>query len=115
MPRRDDDPPLETDLGAHRRKESSSFQPIVALETVIIRGFELSCAGSIPNAVSISPVFIPIDEETASHPSGMVRRGVSQIRKWQISSAHPLCISASLSPQTFTQPSHKQIRRVLRN
>ena len=114
---------LETDLrrAVERKEFVLHYQPIVALETGIIRGFEALVRWQHPERGFISPSdFIPIAEETGLIiPIGqwVLEEACRQVRKWQeqFSQHPPLQISVNLSGKQFTQLNLiDQIRRVLR-
>jgi diguanylate cyclase (GGDEF)-like protein/PAS domain S-box-containing protein len=114
---------LETDLrrAIERKEFVLHYQPIVAFETGVIRGFEALVRWQHPERGFISPGdFIPIAEETGLIiPIGqwVLEQACRQIRKWQEQYPQhpPLQISVNLSGKQFTQPNLiDQIRRVLR-
>ena len=114
---------LETDLrrAVERKEFVLHYQPIVAFETGVIRGFEALVRWQHPERGFISPGdFIPIAEETGLIiPIGqwVLEEACRQIRKWQEQYPQhpPLQISVNLSGKQFTQPTLiDQIRRVLR-
>jgi diguanylate cyclase (GGDEF)-like protein/PAS domain S-box-containing protein len=114
---------LETDLrrAIDRKEFVLHYQPIVALETGVIRGFEALVRWQHPERGFISPGdFIPIAEETGLIiPIGqwVLEEACRQIRKWQeqFPQHPPLQVSVNLSGKQFTQANLiEQIRRVLR-
>ena len=114
---------LETDLrrAIERKEFVLHYQPIVALETGVIRGFEALVRWQHPERGFISPIdFIPIAEETGLIiPIGqwVLEEACRQIRKWQdqFPQHPPLQISVNLSGKQFTQANLiEQISRLLR-
>lgn len=113
---------LETDLrrAIDRKEFVLHYQPIVALETGVIRGFEALVRWQHPERGFISPGdFIPIAEETGLIiPIGqwVLEEACRQIKVWQQQYPQhpPLQISVNLSGKQFTQPNLiEQISRVL--
>jgi diguanylate cyclase (GGDEF)-like protein/PAS domain S-box-containing protein len=114
---------METDLrrAIERKEFILHYQPIVALETGEIRGFEALIRWQHPERGFISPgEFIPIAEETGLIiPIGqwVLEEACRQIRVWQEQSPQypPLQISVNLSSKQFNNSNLiEQIRRVLR-
>ena len=103
---------LETDLrGALDRGEFFiQYQPIVALETFMIRGFEALVRWKHPTRGLVSPIdFVPVAEETGLIlPIGqwVLKESCRQMRQWQtrFPSDPPLFVSVNLSSKQFTQP-----------
>lgn len=103
---------LETDLwrAIERREFTLYYQPIIALQTGRIHGFEALVRWLHPRRGLISPSeFIPIAEETGLIlPIGwwVIREAAHQIRKWQIEYGDdsPLSVSVNLSGRQFADP-----------
>ena len=113
---------LENDL--RRAIEHQDFelyyQPIVALATGRIMGFEALVRWQHPEQGIISPgKFVPIAEETGLIiPLGqwVLREACRQLKQWQDEYAPepPLTVSVNLSSRQFSQPSLiNQIRQIL--
>ncbi len=113
---------LENDL--RRAIEHQDFelyyQPIVALATGRIMGFEALVRWQHPEQGIISPAkFVPIAEETGLIiPLGqwVLREACRQLKQWQdeYASEPPMSISVNLSSRQFSQPSLiNQIRQIL--
>ncbi|HYY99630.1 MAG TPA: EAL domain-containing protein [Pyrinomonadaceae bacterium] len=114
---------LETDLrrALDRQEFAIHYQPIVALETGLVEGFEAllrwrhSEHGLIPPAE-----FIPVAEETGLIiPIGQwaLQEACRQMREWQeqFPQARDLFISVNLSARQFSNPDLiEQIRQALR-
>lgn len=98
------------------------YQPIVALDTGSIRGFEALVRWQHPQLGPISPAeFIPIAEETRMIlPIGyaVLRQACRQMHAWQerFGARAPGMISVNLSSKQLAQPDLiEQIARVLRD
>lgn len=113
---------LENDLrrAVERQEFLLHYQPIVALSTGKIVGFEALIRWQHPEQGLVSPIkFIPIAEETGLiAPIGqwVLREACRQMKSWQdrFPSDSPLCISVNLSSRQFSQPSLiGQIRQTL--
>lgn len=111
---------LETDLRravaiSHTPSQTQEFriqyQPIVALQTGKISGFEALVRWHHPERGLIRPTeFIPLAEDTGLiMPLGqwILKEACRQLRQWQrqFSSDLPLSISVNLSTKQFAQPS----------
>jgi diguanylate cyclase (GGDEF)-like protein/PAS domain S-box-containing protein len=102
---------LETDLrrAVEREEFEVFYQPIVALETGKITGFEALVRWNHPERGLVSPdEFISVAEETELIiPIGtwVLRRACRQLRRWQIEflSETPLTMSVNLSGRQFRQ------------
>ena len=115
---------LERDLrwAVERQELFLQYQPIVSLDTGVLRGFEALVRWQHPKRGLIPPLrFIPIAEETGQIiPLGIWVLGEAcrQLRRWQdLSPAadEPLTISVNLSGRQFMQPDLlEQIQAVLR-
>src|SRR5688572_6636083 len=114
---------LETDLrrALERQEFSVHYQPIVALETGHIEGFEALLRWQHPEHGSVPPSkFIPVAEETGLIlPIGQwaLHEACRQMREWQeqFPRARPLFISVNLSGRQFSNPDLiEQIRHALR-
>ncbi len=102
---------LETDLrlALKRQELSVYYQPIIALNTGSLVGFEALVRWKHPEKNLVSPVeFIPIAEETGLIvPLGLwvMRSACRQLRTWQDKHAiDQLKISVNLSVKQFYQP-----------
>ncbi len=113
---------LENDLrrAVERQDFELYYQPIVALATGRIMGFEALVRWQHPEQGVISPAkFVPIAEETGLIiPLGqwVLREACRQLKRWQdeFASEPPLTISVNLSSRQFSQPSLiNQIRQIL--
>lgn len=113
---------LENDLrkAVERQEFELYYQPIVALATGRIVGFEALVRWQHPEQGMISPAkFVPIAEETGLIiPLGqwVLREACRQLKRWQneFASEPPLTISVNLSSRQFSQPSLiNQIRQIL--
>ncbi|MBE9011827.1 diguanylate cyclase, partial [Pseudanabaenaceae cyanobacterium LEGE 13415] len=113
---------LENDLrrAVERQDFELYYQPIVALATGRIMGFEALVRWQHPEQGIISPAkFVPIAEETGLIiPLGqwVLREACRQLKRWQdeFSPEPPLTISVNLSSRQFSQPSLiNQIRQIL--
>ncbi|BAS57475.1 MULTISPECIES: sensor domain-containing protein [Leptolyngbya] len=113
---------LENDLrrAVERQDFELYYQPIVALATGRIMGFEALVRWQHPEQGIISPAkFVPIAEETGLIiPLGqwVLREACRQLKQWQdeFSSEPPLTVSVNLSSRQFSQPSLiNQIRQIL--
>jgi len=114
---------LETDLrrALDRQEFSVHYQPIVALETGQVEGFEALLRWRHPEHGLIPPTkFIPVAEETGLIiPIGQwaLHEACRQMREWQeqFPRARPLFISVNLSARQFSNPDLiEQIRQALR-
>jgi diguanylate cyclase (GGDEF)-like protein/PAS domain S-box-containing protein len=114
---------METDL--RKALETQEFhlhyQPIVALDSGRIVGFEALARWQHAKRGAIAPVeFIPVAEETGLIvPMGWwaVREACRQMRVWHrhFPAAQPLTVSVNLSVKQFSQPDLvEQIQRILR-
>jgi diguanylate cyclase (GGDEF)-like protein/PAS domain S-box-containing protein len=112
---------LETDLRrAIEREEFVLFyQPIIALDSLNITGFEALIRWRHPEYGFISPAeFIPVAEETGLIlPLGrwVLGEACRQMREWQhFNAAAPLSVSVNLSAKQFMQPDlMKQVKDTL--
>ncbi|WNZ44752.1 EAL domain-containing protein [Leptolyngbya boryana CZ1] len=113
---------LENDLrrAVERQDFELYYQPIVALATGRIMGFEALVRWQHPEQGIISPAkFVPIAEETGLIiPLGqwVLREACRQLKQWQdeFASEPPLTVSVNLSSRQFSQPSLiNQIRQIL--
>lgn len=103
---------LENDLRRvlERQELQICYQPIVALKTGRINGFEALVRWQHPQRGLVSPMdFIPIAEETGLIvPIGywVLQEACCQIRAWQehFVSTEPLTISVNFSGKQFAQP-----------
>ncbi|HUQ34480.1 MAG TPA: EAL domain-containing protein, partial [Pyrinomonadaceae bacterium] len=114
---------MESDLrrAIERKEFVLHYQPIVALETGTIRGFEALIRWQHPERGFVSPgEFIPIAEETGLIiPVGqwVLEEACRQIHEWQeqFPQYPPLQISVNLSGKQFNTPNLiDQVSRVLR-
>jgi len=113
---------LETDLrrALERREFRNFYQPIVALDSGEIAGFEALLRWQHPTRGLLGPIeFIPVAEET-----GLIRElgwwnlreACRQISEWRAGSIahHHLTISVNLSAKQFLQPNLvEDIRKLL--
>ncbi|ELS05361.1 diguanylate cyclase (GGDEF) domain-containing protein [Xenococcus sp. PCC 7305] len=112
---------LETDLRLALKREELAvyYQPIIALDTGSLIGFEALVRWNHPKRGFVSPVeFIPVAEETGLIvPLGLwvMRSACQQFRIWQHKhSIQQLKISVNLSVKQFYQPDFiEQIDRIL--
>ncbi len=103
---------LETDLrrAIERQEFILNYQPIVALETGIITGFEALVRWISPELGFVSPgKFIPLAEDTGLIiPLGewVLREACRQLNEWQTHNVTdiPLTMSVNLSVKQFSQP-----------
>lgn len=113
---------LETDLrhAIERQEFQLYYQPLIALDTGKISGFEALVRWHHPEQGFISPGdFIPIAEETdLIIPMGqwIIQEACHQLRHWQAQFPKdpPLLVSVNLSGKQFAQPDLvEQIERIL--
>ncbi|MGV0025406.1 EAL domain-containing protein [Phormidesmis priestleyi] len=113
---------LENDLrrAVERQEFVLHYQPIVALATGRIVGFEALIRWQHPDQGMVSPIkFVPIAEETGLIiPIGqwVLKEACQQMKLWQnrFPQDPPLSISVNLSSRQFSQPSLiGQIRQLL--
>ncbi|HYE72915.1 MAG TPA: diguanylate cyclase, partial [Blastocatellia bacterium] len=103
---------METDLrrAVERREFVLHYQPIVALETGKLRGFEALIRWEHPEKGMISPaIFIPIAEETGlivQIGNWVLEEACRQLRRWQehYPNSIGLQMSVNLSGKQFIQP-----------
>jgi diguanylate cyclase (GGDEF)-like protein len=103
---------LENDLrrAIEREELRVYYQPIIALESEKVSGFEALVRWQHPERGLISPAeFIPVAEETGlilEIGQWVLHEACLQMREWQAQSPHnrPLTISVNLSSKQFTQP-----------
>ncbi|HEV2707063.1 MAG TPA: EAL domain-containing protein [Pyrinomonadaceae bacterium] len=114
---------LETDLrrAVEREEFFLHYQPIVSLETGLIRGFEALVRWQHPERGHVSPIdFIPVAEETGLIiPIGewVLAEACREVKRWQerFPSYPPLQISVNISgKQLMKSDLIEQVRRVLR-
>jgi diguanylate cyclase (GGDEF)-like protein/PAS domain S-box-containing protein len=114
---------METDLrrAVERREFVLHYQPIVALETGRLRGFEALVRWEHPEKGMISPaIFIPIAEETGlivQIGQWVLEEACRQLRRWQehYPNSQAMQMSVNLSGKQFVQPNLiGNIREVLR-
>jgi diguanylate cyclase (GGDEF)-like protein len=114
---------METDLrrAIERNEFILHYQPIVALETGAISGFEALIRWQHPERGFVSPEeFIPIAEETGLIiPVGqwVLRQACRQIHEWQVQFPQypPLQVSVNLSSKQFiTSNLSEQVRQILK-
>ncbi len=113
---------LESDLrqAVEEKQFSVFYQPIVALETGRLAGFEALVRWNHPRQGMVTPNdFIPVAEETGLIvPIGewVLEEACKRIREWQISSPthRALCLSVNLSARQVSQPDLvERIKRAL--
>ncbi|HEX8853774.1 MAG TPA: EAL domain-containing protein, partial [Pyrinomonadaceae bacterium] len=113
---------LETDLrrAVEREEFFLHYQPIVSLETGLIRGFEALVRWQHPERGPVSPIdFIPVAEETGLIiPIGewVLAEACREVKRWQamFPSYPPLQISVNISgKQLMKSDLIEQVRRVL--
>ena len=113
---------METDLrrALDREEFFIQYQPIVALDSFNLRGFEALVRWQHPERGLISPMdFIPVAEDTGQIlPIGQwaLKEACKQMRRWQrrFPSDPPLFISVNLSSRQFTQPDLlEQVKNIL--
>jgi diguanylate cyclase (GGDEF)-like protein/PAS domain S-box-containing protein len=113
---------LETDLrrAIERQEFLVHYQPIVALDTGHLRGFEALVRWRHPKHGLIAPLdFIPIAEETGmivNIGQWVLAEACRQICAWekQFPESSHLSISVNLSSRQFTQPDLiEQVRQIL--
>ncbi|HEY9908995.1 MAG TPA: CHASE2 domain-containing protein, partial [Thermosynechococcaceae cyanobacterium] len=103
---------LETDLrhAVERQEFQLYYQPMIALETGKVAGFEALVRWQHPHRGFVPPAeFIPIAEETdLILPLGqwVIREACCQLRLWQeqFPQDPPLLVSVNLSGKQFSQP-----------
>ncbi|HSE30110.1 MAG TPA: bifunctional diguanylate cyclase/phosphodiesterase [Pyrinomonadaceae bacterium] len=103
---------LEHDLrqAVEQRQFEIHYQPIVALETRRLAGFEALVRWNHPRRGIVSPSdFVPIAEETGLIvPIGqwVLEEACRQVREWQLASPihHSLSLSVNLSGRQVAQP-----------
>lgn len=103
---------LETDLrrAIERQEFILNYQPIVALDTGMITGFEALVRWISPELGFVSPgKFIPLAEDTGLIiPLGewVLREACRQLNEWQSNNVTdiPLTMSVNLSVKQFSQP-----------
>ena len=103
---------LETDLrrALERQEFRLHYQPLIALDTGEIAGFEALVRWQHPLRGFVPPVeFIPVAEETdLIIPLGqwVIREASQQLRRWQdqFPRSSPLLVSVNLSGKQFSQP-----------
>jgi diguanylate cyclase (GGDEF)-like protein len=113
---------LETDLrkAVNQQEFTVHYQPIVALDSGRIVGFEALVRWYHPQRGMVSPVlFIPIAEETGLiNPIGnfVLREACHQLRLWHQEKLtdYPLTMSVNISARQFAQPNLiEQIDQIL--
>jgi len=101
---------LENDLrrAVERNEFQVYYQPLVALDTSRITGFEALLRWSHPERGFISPAeFIPLAEETGlifEIGRWVLNQSCRQMQSWRQLVARPLKISVNLSSKQFSQP-----------
>lgn len=114
---------METDLrrAVERREFVLHYQPIVALESGKLRGFEALVRWEHPEKGMVSPaIFIPIAEETGlivQIGQWVLEEACRQLRRWQehYPNSQVMQMSVNLSGKQFVQPNLiGNIRDVLR-
>ena len=113
---------LENDLrrAIERQEFCIYYQPIIALETNTLAGFEALVRWHHPERGFVSPSeFIGVAEETGlivDIGQWVLRESCRQMRQWQgqFPASRPLIISVNLSGKQFTQPDLiEQIKQIL--
>ena len=113
---------LETDLrrALERREFQIYYQPIIALESGTITGFEALIRWQHPERGLVSPAeFIPLAEETGLIVPiswWVLGEACRQMRTWQVQfpALAPLIISVNISSKQFLQPNLvEQINQIL--
>jgi diguanylate cyclase (GGDEF)-like protein/PAS domain S-box-containing protein len=100
---------METDMrrAVERQEFFLHYQPIVALDTFALRGFEALVRWQHPERGFISPMdFIPVAEETGliqQIGEWVLREACREMQRWQtiFPNEHPLFISVNLSSKQF--------------
>jgi diguanylate cyclase (GGDEF)-like protein/PAS domain S-box-containing protein len=101
---------METQLrrAVERREFVLEYQPIVALETRQITGFEALVRWARPDGTTIYPSeFIPIAEETgliAPLSTWVLMEGCCRVAEWQRLVARPLTLTVNISAKLFDRP-----------
>src|SRR5205085_1929550 len=103
---------LELENDVRRAVERNEFQvyyePLVALDTSRVTGFEALLRWSHPERGFISPAeFIPLAEETGlifEIGRWVLNQSCRQMQSWRQLVARPLKISVNLSSKQFSQP-----------
>jgi diguanylate cyclase (GGDEF)-like protein/PAS domain S-box-containing protein len=103
---------LENDLrrAVERDEVIVHYQPIIALDTGHVSGFEALARWRHPERGLISPIeFIPVAEETGLIiPLGawVLEEACREARRWQerAGQSHPPCLNVNLSGKQFAQP-----------
>jgi diguanylate cyclase (GGDEF)-like protein len=103
---------LQSDLrlGILRHEFFLHYQPIIALESLQISGFEALVRWQHPSRGVVSPAeFIPVAEEIGSIvPLGwwILQEACRQMKAWQqqFPNSNPLIMNVNLSSQQFSQP-----------
>jgi diguanylate cyclase (GGDEF)-like protein/PAS domain S-box-containing protein len=103
---------METDLrrAVERKEFILHYQPIIALESGKLRGFEALVRWEHPEKGMISPaIFIPIAEETGlivQIGNWVLEEACRQLRRWQevYPNSQALQMSVNLSGKQFIQP-----------
>ncbi|XHX76640.1 MAG: putative bifunctional diguanylate cyclase/phosphodiesterase [Stenomitos frigidus ULC029] len=103
---------LEIDLrkAIYQQELVVHYQPILAIDTGSLVGFEALVRWQHPQRGLVSPaVFIPIAEETGLITQighWVLKRSCQQLRQWQAEQhlSAPLTMSVNLSARQFTQP-----------
>jgi diguanylate cyclase (GGDEF)-like protein len=114
---------LENDLrrAVDQQEFQVYYQPIIALDTGRIAGFEALVRWCHPERGVVSPAeFIPLAEETGlimELGEWVLRESCRQMRRWtlDVQTLHPLMISVNLSTRQFAQPDLvDRIKKILR-